>query len=358
MHIIYKAIYYNGRSSRGYDALLSLQDGFLVISYLNEGEEPVFRQWLQKDIRSLTATGHICTFQYGAFPYESIVTGDAALLKLLRQNTGRLDRQYKRLLNDDWKIKTGLTALFLGLVALFYFFIIPGTAAFLAGQLPQQLELQLGEQLYKTVMHDYEKDEELSRLANNFAAQLKFKTDYPIEISVVRQDELNAFAMPGGHIVVYDGLLYQLESAEAFAALLGHEVAHVKHRHSLKSISRSLSSYLFVSFILSDLNGITSVLVENAHMLSRLSYSRELEQAADQEALDLLALNKLDQQGLVQLMETLEEQEQLVPPTLLSSHPLTADRITYAKQQMQTGEKKSPNNALNKIWKQLKEVQQ
>lgn len=351
----FKAVYYNGKSSRGYDALLLPKDDFLFISYLNEGEEPVYVQWQLAAIRILTSTGSVCTFQYGEFPFQSVVTDNPLLVDLLQPAKGKLDHHYHRLLTGGWKTRLSLAGIFMGVVALFYLFIIPGLAAFLAGQLPQAAEVALGQQLYVSVMHEYEKDEHLSQLANDFSRELAFNTDYPIEITVVKHYERNAFAMPGGHIVIYDALLRELESPEAFAALLGHEVAHVKYRHSLKSISRALSSYLFVSFILSDLNGITAVLIENASMLSRLSYSRELEKAADEEALAVLVMNRLDQQGLVLLMETLEKNEYLSAPELLSSHPLTQDRISAARQQIKPHIAIKEHKTLLEIWRQIKE---
>ena len=351
----FRATYYTGKSSQGYHAVVSLRGDFLLISYLSDGDEPVFVEWALKEIKKMTSAGSAATYQYGSFPFQSISTSDAALIDLLDQQSNSFEQHYGRLLNGGWETRIALAGLFMGLVAVFYFFIVPGTAAFLAGQLPQQVEIDLGEKLYESVKNDFVEDKRLSGLANEFAAQLNFDTDYPIQITVVRQDEMNAFAMPGGHIVVYNELLDELESPEAFAALLGHEVAHIKHRHSLKSISRTLSSYLFVSLVLGDLNGVSAIFVEHADALVRLSYSRELEQAADQEALDVLARNRLDQQGLVQLMQALQDAHEHEPIRLLSSHPLTQDRIDYARARIKQDRAPLQKEALQEIWEKMKE---
>ena len=130
-------------------------------------------------------------------------------------------------------------------------------------------------------MNAFETDEEMTALVNEFAANIEFNTEYPINITVVNENVVNAFAIPGGQIVVFDGLLSKMTCKEELAALLAHEVAHVHHRHSLKSMCKSLAGALFVSLVFGDAEGISSILVENSNALMDLSYSRKLELEAD-----------------------------------------------------------------------------
>ncbi|MCI0471186.1 MAG: M48 family metalloprotease, partial [Candidatus Aminicenantes bacterium] len=66
------------------------------------------------------------------------------------------------------------------------------------------------------------------------------KNPYKIEVLIVNDPMVNAFAFPGGLLVVYSGIIKKMDSAEDFAALLAHESAHVIHRDSLKALVRQL----------------------------------------------------------------------------------------------------------------------
>ncbi|MCK7559120.1 M48 family metallopeptidase [Chitinophaga sedimenti] len=106
-----------------------------------------------------------------------------------------------------------------------------------------------------------------TKLANDFFKQLKIKTAYDIRITVVKDDQLNAFAVPGGHIVVYDKLIKQMKGPGELAALLSHEYSHVELRHTTKTMFRSMGTYVMLSLVFGDLTGVAGVVVENAHSL-------------------------------------------------------------------------------------------
>jgi predicted Zn-dependent protease len=194
------------------------------------------------------------------------------------------------------------------------------------------------------------KDEELSRLLNEFVGEINFNTSYPITITAVKSEEVNAFALPGGTIVVFDKILREINSAEELAALLSHEVAHIEYRHSLKSLSRSISGYIFVSLLFNDINGVTTALVDNANTLNNLSFSRSLEAEADNRALKTLDDNRLSQKGLVDLFETLDAEDSYNFLKFLSTHPLTRDRIQSAKVSAAKQRLSRKNARLDHIW--------
>jgi predicted Zn-dependent protease len=165
----------------------------------------------------------------------------------------------------------------------------------------------------------------------DFADQLNLSRTYPIRVTLVKSDIVNAYALPGGNIVVYSGILKKIKTPEELAALLSHESTHVNERHSLKSLLRSAANGLIVSILLSDASGITGTLVSNAQTLNGLSYSRSLEKEADQKGMELLLANGVDLEGMRDLMRTLEAEGD-VPGSIsfLSSHPLTKERIQAA----------------------------
>ena len=101
-------------------------------------------------------------------------------------------------------------------------------------QIPIGLETKLGEAMYENVISQFNKDDSLTHKVNDFVKEIDFKTDYAVEITVVKEDKMNAFALPGRHIIVFDKIISNMKTKEELAALLAHEVAHVHYRHSLK----------------------------------------------------------------------------------------------------------------------------
>lgn len=73
---------------------------------------------------------------------------------------------------------------------------------------------------------------------------LTVSPDHPLTFHVVRDDQVNAFALPGGHIVVFTGILERMDLPEELAALLAHEGTHVQERHSTRMLMRQLVSHV------------------------------------------------------------------------------------------------------------------
>ena len=354
----YAVKYYDGQSSRSMNAFLMLRDDHWLILYRDaNGVEQTLR-WELDQIKKIDTGSAVNTFHYGDFPHQSMEVEEPDFLQDLgKKYPGHnfVNPAYHRVLSGGWKTMSILIAVTIGLLALFAFVIVPNGASWIAGNVPRSFEIELGEDAYAAFIATQEEDALRSRLLNRFAQQINFDTDYKINITVVESSEINAFALPGGRIVVFSGLLDRIKSAEELAALLGHEVGHVKHRHSIKAQVRSLSTYLFVSILLSDINGVTAVLIDNAKMLSTLSYSRKLEHLADEEALAVLEKNQIDQHGLVDLFKTLQGEAGKDPEFLkfISSHPLTQDRMAFAKKVADGQKELEEYQDLEGIWRKI-----
>jgi len=171
---------------------------------------------------------------------------------------------------------------------------------------------------------------------------------------VVDSDIVNAFALPDGNIVIYTGLLNRMENYEELAGLIGHEATHVNQRHSLKMLCKNLAGYIFISTLLNDVNGIMAVIVDNAHNLNILSYSRNYEREADREGTDLMIQNSINPYGMIKLFERLEEDSKLTIPELISSHPITDERIQYIQAHISTKEyEERHNDVLSSLFERL-----
>ncbi len=146
---------------------------------------------------------------------------------------------------------------------------------------------------------------------------------YTLRWHVVDDPQVNAFAVPGGHVVVFTGLLRAADSPDEVAGVLAHEVQHVVLRHSLTGLVRSLGWSATITILLGS-SGPLSGVGELASQLGHLQFGREQETAADVEGLRLLQRAKIDPQGMVTFFEKLARKESGV--ALLSTHPMSAER--------------------------------
>jgi beta-barrel assembly-enhancing protease len=137
---------------------------------------------------------------------------------------------------------------------------------------------------------------------------------------------INAFALPGGIVIVNKGLLEKADSANEVAAVLAHEIQHVEQRHALKNMITSSGIAAAVLLVLGDANAVMMIM---AHQVSAQYFSRQAESDADMKGLALLNKNKIDPQGMVAFFKTMQEafKSKEQGPEWLSSHPDTADRI-------------------------------
>lgn len=351
--------YFDGKSSRGYNAVLSLLDGIWIIEYINNDFTTEIVEWEIDKVESYQSSNKLIRFKYGAFP-QQVIECDFVAYEALSRNYPQIkiiDRNFAWLLKKGSKAIIGLTLLFFGLMLLSYYFVLPPVAEFAAGQIPMEYEQQLGQSVYNANMVGLEQNDSLTFLVNQFAKNIRFNTNYPIHITVVNVDQLNAYAIPGGEIVVYRKIIQEMENKEELAALLAHEVSHVHYRHSLKSISRSLAGGIFISFLLGDISGITTVIAENSQAMINLNYSRSLEEEADKKGLQILADNHINQYGFVNLFERMKkERKDQEYDQFLSSHPLLNERITYSKKIAEEQKNIGENPALNDAWADIKRL--
>jgi Zn-dependent protease with chaperone function len=253
-----------------------------------------------------------------------------------------------------------LLAFMIGVLVGFYFLLVTLVPVLGSRMISVDTEIKMGEKLRDLMIRQENiagatVDKEGSVKLQAFADQLKLSETYPIRVTLVKSNILNAYALPGGQIVVYTGMLEKIKTPEALAALLAHESTHVNERHTLKSLLRKTANVILLSIVFGDLGGVTAGIVSNADALNDLHYSRSLEKEADSEGMDLLVENHVNLDGMRQLMMTLQEAGDL-PESLsfLSTHPLTKERINaavkYMKEHPQQVENKSDlNNAFRKL---------
>ncbi len=160
--------------------------------------------------------------------------------------------------------------------------------------------------------------------------------DYPITVHYVPDDTVNALALPGGHILVYDGLLKQLSSENGLMFVLAHELGHFAHRDHLRQMGRSLVLALILGTTIGQGDAAQWLISSSAQGMD-LHYSREQEQASDVFALTLLNDIYGHVGGATELFEYLKTVPDAHPPAYLSTHPLPQTRIDAINALIQSG---------------------
>jgi predicted Zn-dependent protease len=247
-------------------------------------------------------------------------------------------------------------ALFIGLALLTYFFLLPWMVNKAVENFPSDYEKKFGKVMYDQVKASERWDATQTKLINNFFDSLHFKSKYNIEILYVNKDEVNAYALPGGYMVVYDGILKKMKSEEELAGLLAHEFSHIKLKHTLKSTFNSIGFATMLQIVFGGFDeSIIGLLGSQTEQLRQLHYSRTLETAADENGFNLMKEQNLDPKGMVNLFERLKAESNDIIPSILSTHPLPEERINYIQELISKNKFEVKNNKqLEVIFEKLK----
>lgn len=349
--------YHDGRLSIAHDATLTLMPDHWLIHYRDPSGELTSVRWALPGIVTDENFSNLFIFRYGEFPQQTIECKEESLPETLKK---RYPEKvfFKRRITHIFKLNNatiaGLAFAVLILMGLGYWFGLPWLAGAVAARFPVSTEVRMGDTMYENMIRAYNVDDQLTSKVNDFAKAIDFKTNYPIRVTVVKEGDANAFALPGGNIVVFDGILRKMKTKEELAALLAHEVSHVHYRHSLRNIFRSLGGYLFLSLLLNDINGIVTVLADNSNMLANLTYSRELETEADAKGMDVLQSNGINLRGFVDLFALLQSEHGDVGSLkLLSTHPLTEERLRVAEEMVKGQKSVGEDFSLDQKWKAI-----
>lgn len=173
-------------------------------------------------------------------------------------------------------------------------------------------------------------DEPTRELMTKVLARLEAsmpRTPYRFEAQVVRNPLVNAMAAPGGHIIVYSGLIERMDNAEQVAAVLAHEMQHVVQRHSMKGMVRAIGLQAILSLVLGD----AGILGDLAGNLTALQFIRSDEESADDAALQTLLRARIAPSEMQKAFGNLARSEKggSLEGSLkyLSTHPPLAERM-------------------------------
>jgi len=340
-----------------YDGIASpagLEIDFYNIKLLVDGAETVWKLDQVKWGNQNQQEGLL--FSDGGF-----FTSDDAALKLTLQEYFPKSHFHP---NPDKQFVSPPVVLFLGLILLaisaaiaIYVWGIPALGNFVGKRLPIPIEAKIGKAMKEQMQKDWKVDSARTKAINLFFSRINDNNEFKFEITVVNDKTVNAFALPGGNIVVYEGILQKIHSPEALASLLAHESSHIIFRHTSRMLCANLGNYIFLSAIIGDINGIAAILIQNADQIKGLSYNRDLETEADLKGLQLLQRRNLNPKGMLDLMQTLKgesEQSGNEVSEFVSTHPLPESRLKYVNDYLsKTTWSVNQDTVLTNIWSQI-----
>jgi Zn-dependent protease with chaperone function len=218
-----------------------------------------------------------------------------------------------------------------------------------ANHVSMETEKNIGESVLKSLnpAANFLGEGEAVKAVRDIGQKLSAGSKYQYQWYVSRDPAVNAFAIPGGIIVVNSGLLKLVDTPGELAAVLAHEVQHVEQRHALKNMMNSAAVASVMLVVLGDANAVVMLM---AHQVSTQYFNRQVESEADIKGVQLLQSKNIDAGGMVSFFRKMhaepgrkEQGGKEVPPeqpsevaSWFSSHPDTLIRIQAIEEYVAT----------------------
>lgn len=174
----------------------------------------------------------------------------------------------------------------------------------------------------------------LDRLETHLTADLHAGRDY--QVFYVPEDVVNAIAIPGDRIIIYDGLLKEMDSENELAMVLGHELGHFANRDHLRGLGRQIAVRLALAYFLGDAGTIGAIASSSTTMITNAQFSQQQEYQADEVGVTLLNQLYGHAAGATDFFQNLVEKEQLnLNVDMLASHPASEKRVKRLEELIQ-----------------------
>ncbi|WP_020184388.1 M48 family metallopeptidase [Methylopila sp. 73B] len=343
------ASYFDGVTSRRRSVLVALDDTGLRLSE-SDGAAP--QLWPYSLLREIAGPpGALRLSSQSAHALARLDVRDAALAAAIRARAPslgageRAERGLRRRV-ALWGCAAAVSA------GLFAVYGLPALADRIAPLLPWSVDQRMGEGfdaqirfLLPTGDGDFECGADDGEAAGKAALDALSKKlsdaaalPAPLKIVAVRSSIPNAFALPGGYIYLFDGLIREAETPDEIAGVLAHEIGHVAHRDGSRRVLQASGLSFLFGFVLGDFSGGAATIFV-ARVLSEASYSRAAESGADLYAVRLMRGIGADPRALGTMLDRLvaesksedgaeveKDRDGRSALDYLSSHPAVAER--------------------------------
>jgi Zn-dependent protease with chaperone function len=346
-------IYFDGSSSRRHAATLGFADA-LEISVGGESKA----RWAFADIRRAdSAPGTLRLSCLSAPPLARLEIRDPAVAAELTARAVHLDdhqlgrRGVIRIVG--WSLGAAAS------IVLVVLFGVPLAADRLAPLVPPAFETRLGDVAEKQVKLMFG-----DKVCDNAAGQAAFAKlvnavrnaaglDPSVQSAVLSSAVPNAFALPGGKVFVFDALLAKAKNPDEVAGVIAHELGHLKHRDNMKGLIYNGGTSFLIGLLFGDITG-SGALIFASRTLITASYSREAETAADTFSIAVMQQLGRPPKAMGELMLRVTGKEGGKGLSIISTHPLTEDRLARMSKVDQTAS--GPPLLSDAEWQALKSI--
>lgn len=174
-----------------------------------------------------------------------------------------------------------------------------------------------------------------------------------IQLHLLEKDEVNAFALPGDHLVIYTGLITESETPEELAGVVAHEVAHIQLNHVMRKLVKEVGLSTLVTMTTGK-NG--QVITNTAHQLSTTAFDRSFEKEADLQAVDYMIRADINPQPFADFLYKMSKHSgSHVLESWLSTHPESEERADYVLEYVGNKHFSSKEIVTEAGWKKTKE---
>jgi Zn-dependent protease with chaperone function len=244
-----------------------------------------------------------------------------------------------------WESRLGYALLALALTAAALWggitYGIPALAKQVAFSLPPSIEKALGRDalagldriLFSPSQLPAARQAELRALFSRLASGLEGAGDYRLELRSSKRLGANALALPSGVVVATDQLVELATDDNELAAVLAHEIGHLRHRHGLRRLLQDSATVLLFAVITGDLTSVASLASGLPAMLLQAKYSRDFEREADEFALDTMKRHGIPAESFAAILLRMGERRGAAAdvPDYLSTHPATRERAERSR---------------------------
>src|SRR5262245_15591510 len=360
----WKGHYLNGRSADRHPVTVGVTPtGLDILTH-----DAVLRRWPFAEIRQTQGryTGEPVRLERGGAGAEVLIVDNPHFLTSVRELAGEYRRRFhdpsRRRLRPAATLAAGLAAV--GLAAAFYLWGIPALALVATPLVPASWEARLGDEMMTHFVKTEERCSDPDRMPILEGIVARLTPDgaaepYQLRLTVVDWPDVNAFALPGGQIVLLRGLLDRTDSPEMLAGVLAHEIQHIVRRHTTRALIQHASTGVMVAAVAGDVSGLVAFALEGARVVGALNYSRAAEEEADTEGMRMLLRAQIDPAGMIAFFDRAARKKDAKEPEgvwrYLTTHPSNAQRITNLKM-LAVNAPTGPPLLTGRDWKDVKRV--
>jgi len=152
-----------------------------------------------------------------------------------------------------------------------------------------------------------------------------------LKVHVLENPQVNAFALPDGHLVIYTGLINSVENEAELVGVVCHEIAHIQLNHVMNKLTKEIGLSVLLSMTTGNSN--SRVITKAAKVLSSSAFDRELEKAADLEGVRYMIKANVNPEPFANFLSKLgnDKEEMAEYLTWVSTHPQSKERAEYVE---------------------------